>query len=134
MEEGNLEEYDFDDYNSIASTASLLNIHAELAQEHINPVTRNHTPSPTNQNAAFQASQPNGTVRKDTVINGTDNSPTGLREQLLRMSKVQASISKVKNWSKFGISNGDLSKDEWKDVFLEAAQEGDLKKVVRFLE
>lgn len=131
VEEGNLEEYDFDDYNSIASTASLLNIHAELAQDHINPVTRNHTPSPTNQNAAFQASQPNGTVRKDTVINGTDtgNSPTDLREQLLRMSKVQASISKVKNWSKFGISNGDLSKDEWKDVFLEAAQEGDLKKV-----
>ena len=47
----------------------------------------------------------------------------------MRMSKMQASISKVNNWSKFGLS-GAPSKDEWRDVFLDAAQDGDLKKMV----
>lgn len=47
----------------------------------------------------------------------------------MRMSKMQASISRVNNWSKFGLS-GAPSKDEWRDVFLDAAQDGDLKKMV----
>ena len=132
MEEGDVEEYDFDDYNSVASTASLLNIHAEFAAEENNVATRNHLQIPTNQNASFQTSQPRGTSKKETLINGTDSSPAHLREQLLRISKVQASISKVRNWSKFGV-NGALNKDEWREVFLEAAQEGDLKRVVRLL-
>ena len=128
MGEEDLEEYDFDDYNSIASTASLLNIHAELAREEKNFVARNHSQLPTNENGAFQVSQPRSS---ETVINGTDRSQAHLREQLLRISKVQASISKVRNWSKFG-ANATLIKDEWKEVFLEAAQEGDLKRMVRF--
>lgn len=125
--ECDLEEYDFDDYNSVASTASLLNIPAELRQETV--ITRNHSYLPTNQNAAFLASPPNGTVKEDAVIYGSENSPFHLREKLMRMSKMQASISKVNNWSKFGLS-GAPSKDEWRDVFLDAAQDGDLKKMV----
>ena len=125
--ECDLEEYDFDDYNSVASTASLLNIPSELRQENV--ITRNHSYLPTNQNAAFLASPPNGTVKEDAVINGSENSPFHLREKLMRMSKMQASISKVNNWSKFGLS-GAPSKDELRDVFLDAAQDGDLKKMV----
>ena len=125
--EGDLEEYDFDDYNSIASTASLLNIHAEITREEKNFAARSHSQLSTNDNAAFQASQPRS---PETVINGTDRSQVHLREQLLRISKVQASISKVRNWSKLG-ANATLNKDEWKDVLLEAAQEGDLKRMVR---
>ena len=125
--ECDLEEYDFDDYNSVASTASLLNIPSELRQENV--ITRNHSYLPTNQNAAFLASPPNGTVKEEAVINGSENSPFHLREKLMRMSKMQASISRVNNWSKFGLS-GAPSKDEWRDVFLDAAQDGDLKKMV----
>lgn len=128
MGEGDLEEYDFDDYNSIASTASLLNIHAEITREEKNFGARSHSQLSTNDSAAFQASQPRSL---ETVINGTDRSQAHLREQLLRISKVQASISKVRNWGKFGANATTLSKDEWKDVFLEAAQEGDLKRMVR---
>ena len=127
MGEGDLEEYDFDDYNSIASTASLLNIHAEITREEKNFAARSHSQLSTNDNA-FQASQPRSS---ETVINGTDRSQAHLREQLLRISKVQVSISKVRNWSKFGANATTLSKDEWKDVLLEAAQEGDLKRMVR---
>lgn len=49
-----------------------------------------------------------------------------------RISKVQASISKVNNWGKYA-SNGVLNTDEWREVFLEAAQAGDLRRVVRLL-
>ena len=124
-----MEEYDFDDYNSVASTASLLNIQAELAQEENNFAARNHLQLPASQNGA---SQPRVAVQRENVINGTDTSTSHLKEQLLRISKVQASISKVRNWSKFG-TNGTLNKDEWRDVLLEAAQEGDLKRVVSFV-
>lgn len=134
VEECDLEEYDFDDYNSVASTASLLNIHAELAREENNATTRNHNqPShafSANQSSASKAYQPGGTATKDTVVNGTDvvnsSSPSQLREQLLRsarISKVQASISKVNNWGKYGVFNT----DEWKEHLLEAAQAGDLR-------
>lgn len=138
VEECDIEEYDFDDYNSVASTASLLNIHAELAQEENNAAIRNqaqlsHT-IPANQNSAFKTFQPKGTAKKETVINGTQSpnsasSPPQLREQLLRISKVQASISKVKNWGKY--SNGALNTDEWREIFLEAAQAGDLRRLVK---
>ncbi|XP_078356429.1 uncharacterized protein LOC144641257 isoform X2 [Oculina patagonica] len=136
VEECDIEEYDFDDYNSVASTASLLNIHAELAQEENNAATRNqsqlpHT-LPANQNSTLKAFQPKSTVKKETVINGTQlpNSPSlppQLREQLLRISKVEASISKVKNWGKY--SNGALNTDEWREIFLDAAQAGDLRRL-----
>lgn len=129
--EGDLEEYDFDDYNSIASTASLLNIHAELAQDEKNFAVRNHAQTPTNETMALTTSQSRSTGMHETVINGEDRSQAHLREQLLRISKVQASISKVRNWSKF--VNGSLNKEEWKDLLLEAAQQGDLKRVVRVL-
>lgn len=133
-----MEEYDFDDYNSVASTASLLNIHAELAREENNATPRNHNqPShafSTNQSSASKAFQPGGTATKDTIVNGTDvvnsSSPSQLREQLLRsarISKVQASISKVNNWGKYGVFNT----DEWKEHLLEAAQAGDLRGMVR---
>lgn len=134
VEECDLEEYDFDDYNSVASTASLLNIHAELAQEENNATTRNHNQLShtfsANQSSAFKALQPRGIVTKETIVNGTDavtsSSPSQLREQLLRsarISKVQASISKVNNWGKYGVFNV----DEWKEHFLETAQAGDLR-------
>ena len=42
---------------------------------------------------------------------------------------MQASISKVKNWGKY--SNGALNTDEWREIFLEAAQAGDLRRLVR---
>lgn len=136
-----MEEYDFDDYNSVASTASLLNIHAELVQEENNASTRNppqlsHTLT-ANQGSAFKTFQSRGKVEKQTVINGTEslNSVTSphLREQLLRnarISKVQASISKVNNWGKYG-SNSVLNMDGWKEIFLEAAQAGDLRRMVK---
>lgn len=129
--EGDLEEYDFDDYNSIASTASLLNIHAELAQDEKNFTVRNHVQTPTNETMALKTSQSRSTGMHETVVNGEDRSQAHLREQLLRISKVQASISKVRNWSK--CANGSLNKEEWKDLLLEAAQQGDLKRVVRVL-
>lgn len=125
--EGDLEEYDFDDYNSIASTASLLNIHAELAQDEKNFAVRNHVQTPTNETMALKTSQSRSTGMHETVVNGEDRSQAHLREQLLRISKVQASISKVRNWSK--CANGSLNKEEWKDLLLEAAQQGDLKRV-----
>jgi len=46
-----------------------------------------------------------------------------------RISKVKASISKVNNWAKYG-SNSVLDTDEWKESFLEAAQAGDLRRMV----
>lgn len=130
VEECDLEEYDFDDYNSVASTASLLNIHAELVQDENNAFTT------TNQGSAFKAYQSRGRVEKQTVINGTKslNSaslPHLTHEQLLRnarISKVQASISKVNNWGKYS-SNGVLNTDQWKEGFLEAAQAGDWRNM-----
>lgn len=138
VEECDLEEYDFDDYNSVASTASLLNIHAEFAQEENNATTRNHHQLShtfsANQSSAFKAFQPGGIATKETIVKGTDavdnSSPSQLREQLLRsarISKVQASISKVNNWGKYGVFNT----DEWKEHFLDAAQAGDLRGMVR---
>lgn len=131
VEECDIEEYDFDDYNSVASTASLLNIHAELVQD------ENNASTTANQGSAFKTFQSRGRVEKQTVINGTKslNSaslPHLTHEQLLRnarISKVQASISKVNNWGKYG-SNGVLNTDQWKEGFLEAAQAGDLRNMV----
>lgn len=129
VEECDIEEYDFDDYNSVASTASLLNIHAELVQE------ENNASTTANQRSAFKAYQSRGRVEKQTVINGTESlnsaSSPHLTEQLLRnarISKVQASISKVNNWGKYGV-NSVLNTDQWKESFLEAAQTGDLRRM-----
>ena len=89
-----------------------------------------------NHGSAFKAYQSRGRVEKQTVINGTESlnsaSSPHLTEQLLRnarISKVQASISKVNNWGKYG-SNGVLNTDQWKEGFLEAAQAGDLRNMV----
>lgn len=116
-----LEEYDFDDYNSIASTASLFNIHAESALDENNFTASSHAPLPSSDNTALWRSQP-----KNTQAKQADKSQAQLKEQLLRISKVQASISKVRDWSK---ANGTLNKDDWKDVLLEAAYQGDLKRL-----
>lgn len=89
-----------------------------------------------NQGSAFKAYQSRGRVEKQTVINGTESlnsaSSSHLTEQLLRsarISKVQASISKVNNWGKYG-SNSALNTDQWRESFLEAAQAGDLRRMV----
>ena len=88
-----------------------------------------------NQGSAFKAFQSRGKVDKQTVINGTGvNSASSphLNEQMLRnarISKVQASISKVNNWGKYG-SNSALNTDQWKESFLEAAQAGNLRRMV----
>lgn len=109
-------------------------------QEENNASTRNlpnlsHTLT-ANQGSAFKAFQSRCKVEKQTVINGTESlnsaSSPYLPEQLLRnarISKVQASISKVNNWGKYG-SNSVLNTDEWKESFLEAAQTGDLRRMV----
>ena len=106
-------------------------------QEENNASTRNPHTSTANQSSAFKTFQSRGKVEKETVINGTESlnsaSTPHLREQLLRnarISKVQASISKVNNWGKYG-SNSVLNTDEWKEIFLEAAQAGDLRRMVR---
>lgn len=140
VEECDIEEYDFDDYNSVASTASLLNIHAELAQEE-NNVSMKNLPRlsqtlTANQGSASKAFQSRGKVEKQTVTNDIEllNSASSphIREQLLRnarISKVQASISKVNNWGKYG-PNSVLNTDECKESFLKAAQAGDLRRMV----
>lgn len=138
VEECDIEEYDFDDYNSVASTASLLNIHAELAQEENNASTKNlpRLTLTANQGSASKAFQSRGKVEKQTVTNDIEllnSASPHIREQLLRnarISKVQASISKVNNWGKYG-PNSVLNTDECKESFLKAAQAGDLRRMVR---
>ena len=91
-----------------------------------------------NQGSAFKTFQSRSKVlEKQTVVNGTESlnsaSSPHLNEQLLRnarISKVQASISKVNNWGKYG-SNSVLNTDELKESFLEAVQAGDLRGMVR---
>lgn len=117
-EEIDLEEYDFDDYNSIASTASLLNINGELALNGNNFASSNYAQL---QNNRLRESQPRA-QSKQSIVNGEDAS----RAQHLKISKVQTSILKVRDWSK---TNGNLDRDDWKDIFLESAYEGDLKRL-----
>lgn len=114
-----MEEYDFDDYNSIASTASLLNINGELALNGNNFASSNYAQL---QNNRLRESQPRA-QSKQSIVNGEDAS----RAQHLKISKVQTSILKVRDWSK---TNGNLDRDDWKDIFLESAYEGDLKRLV----
>lgn len=114
-----MEEYDFDDYNSIASTASLLNINGELALNGNNFASSNYAQL---QNNRLRESQPRA-QSKQSIVNGEDAS----RARHLKISKVQTSILKVRDWSK---TNGNLDRDDWKDIFLESAYEGDLKRLV----
>ena len=66
-----------------------------------------------------------------TVVNGSGSNNS---KQLLpkicgqKSSRVEASISKVTNWSKLGSSL--TSEDQWKEHFLKAAESGDLTKIV----
>lgn len=118
-----MEEYDFDDYNSIASTASLLNINAELGQNGNNFGPSNVAQLQTNGNNGLWESQPHTAQSKQYIVSGEDESQI----QHSKISKVQTSILKVRDWSK---TNGNLNKDDWKDIFLESAYEGDLKRLV----
>ena len=114
-----MEEYDFDDYNSIASTASLLNINGDSALNGNNFASSNYAQL---QNNGLWESQPRA-QSKQSIVNGEDAS----RAQHLKISKVQTSILKVRDWSK---TNGNLDRDDWKDIFFESACEGDLKRLV----
>lgn len=95
----------------------------------------NNASTTANQGSAFKAFQSKGRVEKQTVINGTESlnsaSSPHLTTQLrnARISKVQASISKVNNWGKYG-SNSLLNTDQWKESFLEAAKAGNLRRMV----
>ncbi|XP_048581705.1 uncharacterized protein LOC5510029 isoform X2 [Nematostella vectensis] len=101
-----VEEYDFDDFNSIASTASLLN----LNHPPDNPRTRAFPPKPF-----AVIPHPNGTVvhphpQGDQYLNG-------------HVSAYQKSISKVESWDQLGCM---ASQDDWREVLLRASEAGDL--------
>ena len=122
-----MEEYDFDDFNSVASTASLLNIPAELARE---DPSGNAFPAPSTRQRSLP--QTNGHNQKQALHNGANTGQQG--NQLFakeRASQIQASISKVQNWNKFGVTAGS---DELYQSFLWASESGDLQTLVRILD
>jgi hypothetical protein len=117
-----VEEYDFDDFNSIASTASILNLNSDL-----NDVDRLRMTSPPKSTP--RTSKPQKSVKSGPTWNVVEQPKNGLSalNSNERLTNFQKSISRVHNWDRLGLS-GEL--EDWKQVLLRASEAGDLITVV----
>ena len=123
MEDGycEIEEYDFDDYNSIASTVSLLNTAAECANEDGNVF---------DQRLFTQKGQTALTQRVASPVTVTSGASKSLHDVIRQReaARRQDGIAKVQHWDKIG-AFGECTEDP-KLRLLKAAEKGDLRVLV----
>ena len=112
-----VEEYDFDDFNSIASTTSMLNLAADRDE-------RLRITSPPTAKPQIPRISQNGFKTTPTWNTAEQTNTLAAVHGNDRLSK---SLSRVQNWDRLGRGG---EHEDWGQVLLQAAEAGDLITVV----
>lgn len=115
-----VEEYDFDDFNSIASTTSMLNLATDIDDR-----LRISSPPNVTSTPLMTRSPPNGYI---SVLNTLDQTNGfGRIKENDKLSNFQKSLSRVQNWDQLGRGG---EQEDWSQVLIQASEKGDLITVV----